>query len=86
MGKVIKPKWVVYILECGDGSFYTGITNDLPRRIEAHESGKGAKYTRGRTPLKLIHSEKYADRSSASKREMEIKALSRLEKLNLLKG
>lgn len=80
-----KAKWIVYILECNDGSFYTGITNDIERRLAQHECGKGAKYTRGRAPLKLVYSEKKKDRSTASKREIEIKSFNKLEKLELLK-
>ncbi len=76
-------EWVVYILKCADGSFYTGITNNLPARIAAHESGKGAKYTRGRGPFALVYSEGCKDRSLAAKREMAIKLLSREEKLRL---
>ena len=72
--------WTVYILECADGSLYTGITNDLPNRIAAHESGTGAKYTRGRAPFKLAYTENCNSRSHASKREMEIKALKRADK------
>ena len=75
--------WCVYILKCGDGSLYTGITNDLENRIEAHISGTGAKYTKGRGPFKLLYQEKCKDRSEASKREMSIKSLSREEKLEL---
>lgn len=76
--------WTVYILRCGDGSLYTGITDDLPRRLQAHRSGKGAKYTRGRGPLELVYQEACADRSAASKREWAIKHLSREEKLALV--
>ena len=72
--------WTVYILRCGDGTLYTGITNDLPRRLAAHRSGKGAKYTRGRGPLALLYAEEQPDRSTASRREAAIKALSRKEK------
>ena len=72
--------WTVYILRCGDGTLYTGITNDLPRRLAAHRSGKGAKYTRGRGPLALLYAEEQPDRSAASRREAAIKALSREEK------
>ncbi len=72
--------WVVYVLECGDATLYTGITNDLARRVAQHEKGAGAKYTRGRGPLKVVYLEKQADRATASKREIEIKALSRAEK------
>lgn len=75
--------WVVYILRCADGTLYTGITNDLPRRIASHEEGKGAKYTRGRGPFELIFSEPFANRSNALKRELEIKALDRESKLKL---
>lgn len=75
--------WTVYILRCGDESLYTGITNDLARRIEAHESGSGAKYTKGRGPFVLLYKEVCADRSAASKREMAIKGLSREDKLAL---
>ena len=75
--------WSVYILECNDGSLYTGITNDLDKRIQAHELGRGAKYTRGKGPLNLIYREAHKNRSDASKRESEIKKLSRQEKLAL---
>lgn len=75
--------WSVYILKCGDGSLYTGITNDLSKRIEAHESGSGAKYTKGRGPFKLLYTETCEDRSAASKREMEVKSFSREDKLAL---
>lgn len=78
--------WVVYILECGDGSFYTGITNDLDARFQAHEAGTGAKYTRGRGPLKIVFREDVETRSAASKREFEIKQLSRDDKLMLIRG
>ena len=76
--------WVVYILQCSDGSLYTGITNDLAARIEAHETGQGAKYTRGRGPLILKYTEECEGRSDASKREMAIKKLSREEKEALI--
>ena len=74
----------VYILECGDGSFYTGYTTDITRRIEEHRSGDGAKYTRGRTPLQLIYSEEYDSRSAALSREAGIKQLTRTEKERLI--
>lgn len=76
--------WVVYILECADGTLYTGITNNLPQRITAHESGTGAKYTKGRGPFKLLYNEDCNDRSHATKREIEIKKLSRADKVALL--
>jgi putative endonuclease len=72
--------WTVYILQCADNSLYTGITNDLDARISAHEAGTGAKYTRGRGPFKLVFCEVARDRASASRREIEIKALSRRAK------
>ena len=75
----------VYILECGDNTLYTGWTNDLEKRINVHSSGKGAKYTRGRLPVKLVYFEKYNDKQIAMKREYAIKRLSREEKLKLIK-
>ena len=76
--------WVVYMLRCGDGSLYTGITDHLEKRLKAHESGKGAKYTRGRAPLELIFTEEMPDKSAALKREHAIKKLKRAEKLKLI--
>lgn len=76
--------WKLYILRCGDGSLYTGITTDVEKRLEAHRSGKGAKYTRGRGPLELVYSEECGDHSAALKREIEIKALPREEKQKLI--
>ena len=78
--------WVLYILQCGDGTLYTGITDDLPRRFAAHTEGKGAKYTRGRGPLTIVYQENCLDRSQASKREYEVKQLTRLEKLALIEN
>ncbi|GAB4118996.1 MAG: GIY-YIG nuclease family protein [Sideroxydans sp.] len=75
--------WVCYLLECADGTLYCGITNDLDKRLAAHNAGEGAKYTRGRTPVKLLYRESCADKSAALKREMQIKALSRTMKLAL---
>lgn len=75
--------WTVYILRCGDGTLYTGVTNDMSRRLAAHENGTGAKYTRGRGPLALIYSEQHRTRSRAQKREAAIKALSREQKIAL---
>tara|TARA_R110000803_G_scaffold156115_1_gene220668 strand:- start:13 stop:261 length:249 start_codon:yes stop_codon:yes gene_type:complete len=78
--------WYVYIVKCSDNSLYTGITVDLERRVEEHNtSNKGAKYTKSRRPVHLVYSETQQDRSSASKRESAIKKLSRSEKLILLK-
>lgn len=76
--------WSVYILRCSDGTLYTGITNDLERRVKAHNDGTGAKYTKGRGPVVVVHTESYEDRSSASKREIAIKRMTRSEKLRLI--
>lgn len=76
--------WKIYIIECSDATLYTGITTDLDRRILEHETGKGARYTRGRGPLKLVYVEDCLNRSEASKRELQIKALSRAEKIKLI--
>lgn len=76
--------WTVYILRCADGSLYTGITTDLAHRIKTHETGKGARYTRGRGPFQLVHQEFYKNRAQASKREVAIKSLSRTKKLELI--
>ena len=77
--------WKLYILRCGDGTLYTGITTNVARRFDEHSSGKGAKYTRGRGPLELVYQEECGDKSAASRREWEIKALPRDEKLQLIK-
>jgi len=77
--------WQVYILECADGSLYTGSTNDLPRRVREHNgSAIGAKYTRARRPVELRYAHACKDRSAALKEEARIKRLSRQEKLQLL--
>lgn len=76
--------WKLYILRCGDGTLYTGITTDVEKRLEAHRTGKGAKYTRGRSPLELVYREDCGDHSAALKREIEIKKLSREEKEKLI--
>lgn len=73
--------WYLYLLECRDGSFYAGITNRLEERIAAHNKGLGARYTRGRAPVRLIASKEYSDRSNASKAEARIKRLPRDKKL-----
>ncbi|MBD3249952.1 MAG: GIY-YIG nuclease family protein [Candidatus Pacebacteria bacterium] len=76
--------WTVYIIRCSDQTLYTGITNDLEKRVKQHNSGNGAKYTRGRTPVELIYHEELTDRSTASIREAEIKQLTRVQKLKLI--
>lgn len=78
--------WVCYLLKCADDTLYCGITNDLDKRITAHNAGEGAKYTRSRTPVKLVFSEACEDRSTASKRESQIKKLSRMAKFRLIKS
>ena len=77
--------YFVYILECNDGSLYTGITKDIAKRLDEHNhSDKGAKYTKARRPVKLLYKESSLDRSTASKREYKIKKLTRLKKLQLI--
>ena len=77
--------WQVYILRCADGTLYTGITNDLVRRVMEHNEGKaGARYTRSRRPVTLVYSEAAANRSEASKREHVIKSLSLINKKTLI--
>jgi putative endonuclease len=77
--------WVVYLIECSDNkkSIYCGITNDLEKRIKTHNSGKGSKFTRVRLPVKLLYYENSINRSEASKREYQIKKMTREEKVNL---
>jgi len=77
-------KWFLYIVECKDASLYTGITTDIDRRVKEHNDRTGSKSLLGKLPVKLVHSEPFSDRSSASKRESEIKKLSRDEKLTLI--
>lgn len=74
----------VYMLRCKDDSLYTGWTNDLEHRLAMHRSGKGAKYTRGRGPLTLVYTEELPDKTSAMRRECEIKSLKRQQKLMLI--
>ena len=80
----MEKSWYLYILRCRDGSLYTGITTDVQTRLEAHRAGKGAKYTRGRGPLELVYSENCGDHSTALKREFQVKALPRAEKMKLI--
>ena len=77
---------VVYILKCADGTLYTGWTTDLERRLRAHNSGQGARYTRGRRPVRLAYREEQSDRSAAQRREAAIRRLSRAGKLKLIEG
>ncbi len=76
----------VYILECADGSFYTGYTTDVQRRLAEHNAQNGAKYTRGRTPVELVYSERFTSKSAAMSREYEIKQFSRVAKERLVAG
>ncbi|MFH1227196.1 MAG: GIY-YIG nuclease family protein [Planctomycetota bacterium] len=78
--------WHVYILKCVDGSFYTGITNNIRKRIDAHNSGKGARYTRSRRPVRLIYKKKCPDLSAAFKRERAIKKMTRKMKKALVRN
>jgi putative endonuclease len=81
-----KEIWHVYMVRCSDRTLYTGITNDLEKRIEAHNSGKeGARYTRSRRPVKLVYSEQVKSKSAAAKLEYQLKKLPRLKKIRLIK-
>lgn len=75
--------WTVYILCCADETLYTGVTTDMPERLRKHAQGTGAKYTRGRGPYRVIHTEAHATRSEALRRELAIKKLTREQKLQL---
>jgi putative endonuclease len=75
----------IYILECGDGSYYTGYTNDLTQRLRKHEEGKGAKYTRGRGPLRLVFQESFSTKQEAMRMEFAVKKLNRSEKERIIK-
>jgi putative endonuclease len=76
--------WHVYIIRCSDNSFYTGITTDVDRRFQQHADGSGAKYFRGRQPADIVYLESAHSRSSASKREIQIKSMNRAEKEKLV--
>lgn len=75
---------MVYVLRCADDTLYTGWTTDIERRLREHNAGRGAKYTRSRTPVQLAYTEPHPDRASAQRREIEIKRLSRRQKLALI--
>lgn len=81
-----EKRWYLYILHCGDGTLYTGITDNVPRRVAAHSAGKGAKYTRGRGPFVLAYLEELPSRSAALRREWAVKRLPRAEKLRMCKS
>ena len=74
----------VYILECSDGTLYTGWTNDITKRVKVHNSGKGAKYTRSRTPITPVYVEYFPDKIAATRREAAVKKLTRQQKLRLI--
>jgi putative endonuclease len=74
----------VYVLRCADDTLYTGYTTDVERRVAEHEAGEGAKYTRGRTPVEVVHTERYDSRSAATSREAALKQLSRAQKERLI--
>jgi putative endonuclease len=76
----VRQRWFVYVLRCADGSLYTGIARDLARRVAEHNAGRGAKYTRGRRPVAVVHREVRMSRGAALRREHEIKRLSRAGK------
>lgn len=75
-----------YIVKCSDGTYYTGYTNDLEKRLLAHNAGKGAKYTRNRLPVEMVYFEEYEDKSEAMKREYAIKRLTKKQKEKLISG
>ena len=76
--------WYIYIIECSDQRLYTGITNGIKQHINAHNQGVGAKFTKGRAPVKLKYNEQYNSRSQALKREIQIKSLTRKQKLDII--
>jgi putative endonuclease len=78
--------WHVYIIQCKDSKLYTGITNNLKRRINAHNSGNGGRFTKYRAPVKLVHSEECLTKQEALKREAQIKRLERPQKLSLIRS
>lgn len=82
--EMMEQTWKLYILRCGDGTLYTGITVDVAHRFGMHQAGKGAKYTRGRGPLELLYVEDCGTHSQALQREITVKRLCRQEKINLI--
>lgn len=80
------PAWHVYMVRCADDSLYTGCTNDLSKRVEAHNAGKGARYTRSRGPVEIVWSVRVKDKSAALSREYRVKQLSRAQKLMLVRA
>ena len=80
----MEPIWYVYILQCADGTLYTGITNDLDRRLKAHNAGTASKYTRVRRPVAMVYQEEIDTKGNALRRELQIKSMSRQQKMDLL--
>ena len=85
MAKRSGTKWFVYLVRCGDGTLYTGITKDMTRRTQQHNAGTASRYTRSRLPVALVHQESAPSQSLALKREATIKAMSRMEKESLIR-
>jgi putative endonuclease len=84
LAKSKESSWCVYILKCSDNTYYTGITNNIKRRIHQHETNKGAKYTKGRGPFSIVYQDKCKNRGEASQKEFAIKKLALAEKINLI--
>ena len=78
--------WLIYLLRCRDGTLYTGATNDLTRRVAAHQAGRGGAYTRARRPVRVVYTESQPDRGAALRREAAVKRLPRSAKLALARG
>jgi UV DNA damage endonuclease len=85
MAETTNKAWFLYIVRCADGSLYTGITNDVPRRCKQHNAGTASRYTRSRLPVELVYQESQASRSVALKRELAVKAMSREAKESLIR-
>lgn len=86
MAEKTNKAWFLYLLQCADGSLYTGITNNVPRRCKQHNAGTASRYTRSRLPVELIYQESHSSRSVALKRELAIKAMSRQKKESLIRS
>jgi putative endonuclease len=84
MNETSSSSWWTYIVECADGTYYTGSTNEINRRVAQHNNGTGAKYTRSHRPVSLVYVEQFQDRSTAMKRESQIKKLQHWEKRQLI--
>ncbi len=82
---IFAQEWLVYMVRCRDRSLYTGITTDLDRRLRQHNAGRASRYTRSRLPVKLVHQEAHRSQSSALKREMAIRKMTRREKLVIIR-